>query len=99
MRPNNGCSWITRDSIQERLESHHLESVAIAQSHQSNHAARIATLVIMLRAGIVLDPIVVMIEPCGKTYILDGNHRMRAYQFTRRLQSIPWVILKKSARQ
>lgn len=86
-----GCDWITYESIQECLDTGNIEDTTTPQCPTSHHAARIAHLVLKLRAGETLDPIHLHCGP-KRVSIWDGSHRLRAYQFTQKLSSIPVIL-------
>lgn len=86
-----GCDWISFSSIQECLDTGNIEDSTIPQCPTSHHAARIAHLVLKLRAGEVLDPIHLHINE-KRCAIWDGSHRLRAYQFTGMLDKIPVIL-------
>jgi hypothetical protein len=82
-----GCDWINDHSIIMCLAAGRLEDVRAPQTAHSHHASRVASLVTLIRAGVVLDPIHLHIG--RKIAIYDGNHRVRAYQFCERMDCVP----------
>jgi hypothetical protein len=91
--------WIADADIQRCLDTGHFENVNRPRIPRKSHdAARVASLVRILRSGNALDPILVAltrrnldgIDPrLFKLEFIDGNHRFRAYQFLNRLTAIP----------
>jgi hypothetical protein len=93
-----GCAWITDASIRHCLDTGHFEEIDEPYVHGASHdAARIATMVSILRQGGILDPVVAILGPRNPTadprifklWFHDGSHRFRAYQFAGIRAAIP----------
>lgn len=81
--PKGAMHWVSDESIQECLDGMHFEDVSRDINNQPgkhHHAARIATLVTMIRSGVELHRIHIHITKRHLNFE-DGNHRLRAYQF------------------
>jgi hypothetical protein len=81
--PNGAMHWVNDESIRACLEGMHFEDVSCdinKQGGEHNHAARIATLVTMIRSGVELHRIHIHITKRHLNFE-DGNHRLRAFQF------------------
>ena len=85
-----GCDWITDASLQECFLLGNFEDVNQPLSKESHHAARIASLIALLEAGQALNPMWIRVDT--KIRIMDGSHRLRAYQYLGRTDAIPAIV-------
>jgi ParB-like nuclease domain len=90
-------SWVTDESITQSLEHLHFDDPAVPHHQRTHRANRIASIIMMIDAGIVFNPLYLKITSQG-VHIADGHHRLRAFQYLKSLDSIP-VEVKGSLRR
>jgi hypothetical protein len=100
--PRGAFHWISDDDIQACLDSGHMENISVPRVEGKSHdAARIASMAAILLTGGQLCTILVTLTrrdlPAGDPHlfelsVIDGSHRLRAYQFCRRLKGIRAVF-------
>ena len=99
-----GCHWVSFASVAECLREGRLEDAAQPQTPESNHAARIASLVRLIERRTPMEQMVLNIvraDPArdgrGRRLSLwfeDGSHRFRAHEFLGSLGCPLPVILR-----
>jgi hypothetical protein len=73
--------WVTDQSIAQSLEHFHFDDPSIPHHRETHRADRIASILLMMEAGIVFPPLQIFVNPNGHVHIRDGHHRLRAFQY------------------
>ena len=84
-------SWVSDESIAYALEHLVFDDPAIPHHSGTHRANRIASIIRMMEAGVEFDPIKIALTSDG-IHIHDGHHRLRSYQYRRRLDRVPIYI-------
>jgi ParB-like nuclease domain len=84
-------AWVTDASIAQSLEHLHFDDPAVPHHRRTHRANRIASIVLMMEAGVRFDALRVR-HVGDEIHLLDGHHRLRAYQFRRKLDCIPVLV-------
>lgn len=80
--------WVSDRSIRQAIDERNFDDPGIPWTEQTHRAARIATIALMMQAGVSFRPLHLF---AGRKEIIirDGNHRLRSYQFNQQLRHIP----------
>jgi hypothetical protein len=79
--------WVTDESITEALRHLHFDDPAVPHTPETNRARRIASIVLLMKAGVAFDPLLIKVSGT-KVHLKDGHHRLRAHQFRGTLSRI-----------
>ena len=83
--------WVDDASIAAALEHFRFDDPAVPHTPGTHRAHRIASIIRMMEAGVVFDPLQLTLEG-RRAHLKDGHHRLRAYQYRKALEEIPVVV-------